>query len=128
VRRRLWWALLCAAPLAGCGILLPGEKGERTKYAYTLTVENTASWVVTAVVSYTERSVADECSKSGDTVRVEVSPAETERAEISTLCYVEPSVSTSVTLPAEAPLERKVYGFAAGASVLCSASGCVLKQ
>ena len=121
---KVYHLLFFVIPLCGCGSLF---KGPRSSYSFSLTVANRSDYILTARVSYDDRSVEDECSKSGDSNSAEVSPGETKGVSISTLCHLEPSSSVSVSFPADASLAQRFYSFAANSKVACSNSDCQIE-
>ncbi len=107
----------------GCGVV----KGGRDRYEFSATVKNESEYILNAQISYNERSVADECRKSAESIEVEVDPGETEELSIVALCHVGPSAGVTVTFPISADIEKRSYMFNANTKIACSNSGCALE-
>lgn len=121
----IFFLTLIGITAIGCGSLF---KGPRNSYTFSFTVINESDYDLTASIGYDDRSVEDECSKSGDANYIDIAPGETQSVSISTMCHQEPSSSATVKYPENANLDSRYYSFSANKKISCTKSGCKVEQ
>ena len=107
--------------VCGCGIFY---KGPRESFTFSASLTNDSAYGLSLSLQFNERSFEDECSKSSDTVSIDVGPGETKSVTTSVMCHLKPTSKAFVTFPTSAAITDRYLDFEANKKITCTSLGC----
>lgn len=106
---------------SGCGIFY---KGPRESFTFAASLTNDSAYGLSLSLQFDERSFEDECSKSSDTVSIDVGPGETKSVTTSVMCHLKPTSKAFVTFPSSAAIADRNLNFESNKKITCTSLGC----